>query len=72
MGQVAPWSFAQWIESHRWNLRDKIKRLLHDNRPYAGVLVALVMGDQNAIDQVDWRVFNATGIGHLISIEIPA
>jgi competence protein ComEC len=68
MEQAAPWSFAQWIESHRWNLRDKIKRLLHDNRPYAGVLVALVMGDQNAIDQADWRVFNATGIGHLISI----
>ena len=68
LDQLAPWSFAQWIESHRWNLRDKIKRLLHDNRPYAGVLVALVMGDQNAIDQADWRVFNATGIGHLISI----
>ena len=68
MDQAAPWSFAQWVESHRWNLRDKIKRLLHDNRPYAGVLVALVMGDQNAIDQADWRVFNATGIGHLISI----
>jgi hypothetical protein len=26
------------------------------------------MGDQNAIDQADWRVFNATGIGHLISM----
>jgi competence protein ComEC len=32
------------------------------------VIAALVMGDQNAIDQDDWRVFNATGIGHLISI----
>ncbi len=67
MKQAAPWTFPQWIESHRWNLRDKIKPLLQDNRPYAGVLVALVMGDQNAIDQADWRVFNATGIGHLIS-----
>jgi competence protein ComEC len=26
------------------------------------------MGDQNAINQDDWKVFNATGIGHLISI----
>ncbi|MFM6921255.1 MAG: ComEC/Rec2 family competence protein, partial [Polynucleobacter victoriensis] len=26
------------------------------------------MGEQNAISQKDWRVFNATGIGHLISI----
>jgi competence protein ComEC len=27
-----------------------------------------VIGDQNAIAQSDWRVFNATGVGHLISI----
>jgi competence protein ComEC len=33
-----------------------------------GVLIALVMGEQNAIPQDDWRVFNATGIGHLIRI----
>lgn len=65
---AAPWSFSLWIEGRRWTLRDKIKRVLGDGQPYAGVLVALVMGDQNAIDQADWRVFNATGIGHLISI----
>jgi competence protein ComEC len=27
------------------------------------------MGDQNSINQDDWQVFNATGIGHLISIK---
>jgi len=43
--------------------------LLPSDARYAGVIIALVMGDQNAIDQDDWRIFNATGVGHLISIE---
>ena len=60
-------SFNSYIELTRWHLRNKIFQSLPEGR-YAGVLAALVMGDQNAIDQKDWRVFNATGIGHLISI----
>ncbi len=38
------------------------------NAPYAGVIVALIVGDQRAIAQSDWTVFNRTGIGHLVSI----
>jgi competence protein ComEC len=60
--------FALAMEYQRWKLRDKIQRLLSKDARYSGVIAALVMGDQNAIDQEDWRVFNATGIGHLISI----
>ena len=60
--------FELAMEYQRWKLRKKIQRLLPQDAAYAGVIVALVMGDQNAIDQDDWRVFNATGIGHLISI----
>ena len=60
--------FELAMEYQRWKLRKKIQRLLPQDAAYAGVIVALVMGDQNAIDQEDWRVFNATGIGHLISI----
>ncbi|MGI4719536.1 MAG: DNA internalization-related competence protein ComEC/Rec2 [Janthinobacterium lividum] len=37
-------------------------------KPYAGVIVALVIGDQRGIEQADWDVFNRTGIGHLVSI----
>ncbi len=33
-----------------------------------GVLVALVVGDQEAISQEQWRVFWRTGTGHLVSI----
>lgn len=65
---IASTEFALSMEYQRWKLRNKIERLLPGDAPYAGVMVALVMGDQNAIDQADWRVFNATGIGHLISI----
>ncbi len=60
--------FSLAMEYQRWQLRQKISRLLPSNARYGGVIAALVMGDQNAIDQEDWRVFNATGIGHLISI----
>ncbi|WP_370629071.1 DNA internalization-related competence protein ComEC/Rec2 [Polynucleobacter sp. 15G-AUS-farblos] len=60
--------FELHMELARWKLRKKIQDLLPKDARYAGVIIALVMGDQNAIDQNDWRVFNATGIGHLISI----
>ncbi len=60
--------FELRMELARWHLRKKIQSILSDDARYAGVIIALVMGDQNAIDQDDWRVFNATGIGHLISI----
>ncbi|MFK3737881.1 DNA internalization-related competence protein ComEC/Rec2 [Massilia sp. TN1-12] len=55
------------VERSRAMLRERILRAL-DGKPYAGVIVALVIGDQRGIDQADWQVFNRTGIGHLISI----
>ncbi|WP_255530860.1 DNA internalization-related competence protein ComEC/Rec2 [Polynucleobacter sp. UB-Piko-W3] len=60
--------FELRIELARWELRKKIQSMLPADARYAGVMIALVMGDQNAIEQDDWRIFNATGIGHLISI----
>ena len=35
---------------------------------YAGVLVALAVGDQRGIPAAQWQVFTRTGINHLISI----
>lgn len=55
------------VERARATLRERIMSAL-DGKPYAGVIVALVIGDQRGIDQADWQVFNRTGIGHLISI----
>ena len=39
-----------------------------DNRQLAGVIAALAVGDQNAIERADWDVFRATGVAHLMSI----
>lgn len=55
------------IEHCRAALRARILAALPD-KPYAGVIVALVVGDQRGIDQSDWKVFTNTGIGHLVSI----
>ena len=55
------------VGSARATLRARIRAALPD-KPYAGVIVALVVGDQRAIDQSDWKVFNRTGISHLVSI----
>ncbi len=55
------------IERARAALRRHILQQLAGKR-YAGVVVALVIGDQRGIAQSDWDVFNRTGIGHLVSI----
>ncbi|HZX27141.1 MAG TPA: DNA internalization-related competence protein ComEC/Rec2 [Telluria sp.] len=55
------------IERLRAWLRARIRAALPD-APYAGVIVALVIGDQRAIAQSDWQIFNRTGISHLVSI----
>jgi len=60
-------SFNNMVERGRAVLRERILAAL-PGKPYAGVIVALVVGDQRGIDQSDWAIFNRTGIGHLISI----
>jgi len=55
------------IDLSREVLRDKIYRALPDY-PYASILVALVIGEQSEVAQTDWKLFNRTGIGHLVSI----
>jgi competence protein ComEC len=59
--------FGNAVERCRALLRERILKALA-GREYAGVIVALVIGDQRGIGQSDWAVFNRTGISHLISI----
>ena len=61
------WDAGHVIERVREALRDRIEAAL-PGAPYAGVIVALVMGDQRGIDQREWQVFSRTGISHLVSI----
>jgi competence protein ComEC len=58
---------AYWVEAARESLRQRIKRALPD-APYAGVVVALGIGDQRAIPAEQWQVFTRTGVNHLMSI----
>jgi competence protein ComEC len=78
--QGVPW----WIDRTRHRLRDSIKATVASKEysvlPFdelatskmsaavAGILVALVVGDQGAIASTWWTVFNQTGVGHLMSI----
>lgn len=61
------WSFRNVIASMRAGMRDHILAALPDKK-YAGVIVALVVGDERGVGQSDWKVFNRSGIGHLIAI----
>ena len=55
------------IEQARQQVRDAILAHVPD-RHAAGILAALVTGDQAAIERADWDVFRATGVAHLMSI----
>jgi competence protein ComEC len=56
-----------YVQRAREAVRARIQAALGD-APYAGVIVALSIGDQRAIPEAQWTVFNRTGIGHLVSI----
>ena len=51
----------------RQSVRDAIYARIAD-RQQAGLIAALVLGDQGAIERSDWDVFRATGVAHLVSI----
>lgn len=55
------------VERLRQRMRDHFQAALGD-APYAGVLVALAIGDQQAIDPDLWQIFARTGVTHLLSV----
>jgi len=55
------------VERLRQQVRDAIFARVADPRA-AGVLAALSVGDQAAIEREDWDVFRTSGIAHLMSI----
>jgi competence protein ComEC len=55
------------VERARQQVRDQIFERVTE-RQYAGLIAALVVGDQNAIERADWDIFRATGVAHLMSI----
>jgi competence protein ComEC len=67
--RLAPMVYRPGYVIERWreSIRSRFEQALPDGR-YAGVLVALVVGDQRAIESADWQTFTRTGVGHLMSI----
>ncbi|MFZ1608298.1 MAG: DNA internalization-related competence protein ComEC/Rec2, partial [Rhodoferax sp.] len=67
----APQRLAQtWrypVALARQTVRERINAQVAQHQT-AGVLAALVVGDQAAIERADWDVFRATGVAHLVSI----
>jgi competence protein ComEC len=61
------WQPGYAVEMLREAIRDRFRTVLPE-APYAGILVALVIGDQQAIAPDLWQAFARTGITHLMSI----
>ena len=59
--------FGIRIDQLRDAIRYRIKQAVGDSSA-AGVLSALVVGDQRAISLQDWTIFRRTGVSHLMSI----
>ena len=60
-------SLSDGIELARESVRDRFLATLGPT-PAAGILAALAVGDQRAISSEEWRLFNRTGVTHLMSI----
>ncbi|HUK04537.1 MAG TPA: DNA internalization-related competence protein ComEC/Rec2 [Burkholderiales bacterium] len=60
-------SILDLVELVRESARDRFKRVLGET-PAAGILAALAVGDQRSISAEEWRLFNRTGVTHLMSI----
>src|SRR5215213_356060 len=60
-------SVLDYVEQAREAVRDRFERQLGAT-PAAGILIALAVGDQRAISSEEWRLFNRTGVTHLMSI----
>jgi len=60
-------TWAHPVERLRQRVRSAIDARVAD-RAMAGIVAALLVGDQAAIERADWDVFRATGVAHLMAI----
>jgi len=64
------WLGSTWlhpVERLRQRVRSAIDAHVPDHAT-AGIVAALLVGDQAAIERADWDVFRATGVAHLMAI----
>lgn len=67
------WQPTVWRDALRLRGRNAVYAQLaptenHPSQAIAGIVAALLMGDQSAITQDDWNVLRITGVAHLMSI----
>ena len=67
LADASAWDPRFWVVRVRSHIRARMLRLLKD-QPEAPVMIALAIGDQQGVSADDWKVFNTTGITHLVSI----
>ncbi len=65
--QVDVLADGYWLTAKRADIAERFKDSLGD-APYAGVLIALAIGEQSSIPSDQWQVFTRTGVNHLMSI----
>jgi competence protein ComEC len=68
--EAPQWLGSTWahpVERLRQRVRSAIDARVTD-RAMAGIVAALLVGDQAAIERADWDVFRATGVAHLMAI----
>ncbi|BBL71642.1 DNA internalization-related competence protein ComEC/Rec2 [Methylogaea oryzae] len=63
LAEGGAFDFQVW----RQRLADNVDAVL-SGKPFAGMVRALVMGDESGISQAQWRVLRATGTAHLVAI----
>lgn len=56
------------LDTARQAVVERIEARVQDDPRSAGVLAALVAGEQSAIERADWELFRTTGVAHLMSI----
>ena len=61
------WRPSYIVEYYREKVGNQISQSLV-NKPYAGVIRALVVGDDSQIKAGDWNIYLRTGVNHLMSI----
>ncbi len=68
-GRLVAWDSDPhyFFERKRDGIRSHFQHYLAEY-PYAGVLIALVVGDQRAIPSEQWEIFTRTGTSHLMAI----
>lgn len=64
---TCPVSARAGLDRLRHELRRHLRVVLGD-RPYAGIIVGLAVGDQDAIPAAQWTLFRQTGTSHLYSV----